>query len=205
MIATIEGTIKAKDGNRIIVAVGGVGLEVYVPYRRLDEIGNERKTVRLQTYLHVKEDALTLYGFLDESDRRLFQALLGVSGIGPKVALAILSVSEASELARLIHREDTKAIQAFPGVGKKTAERIVLELRDKIDIEYFLPAAGVTVPAIDRGLIDEAISALVSLGLSRVNAGRALEKVRIEALGDSFGVEDIVREALKQASSKRKT
>jgi Holliday junction DNA helicase RuvA len=204
MIASIKGVVMSKDGNRIIVGIGGVGLEVHVPFRKLDDIGGVGDTVRLQTYLHVKEDALTLYGFLEESDRRLFQALLGVSGIGPKVGLAILSVCEAGELARLIHREDTKAIQAFPGVGRKTAERIVLELRDKIDVEYFLPAAGVAVPSVDRGLLEEAVSALVGLGLTRANAGKALERVRIEDLGESFGVEDIVREALKQVSSKRK-
>ncbi len=204
MIASIEGIIMSRDGNRIIVGIGGVGLEVYVPYRKLDDVGGEGKTVRLKTYLHVKEDSLTLYGFFDESDRRLFRALLGVSGIGPKVALAILSVSEAGELARMIHREDTAGIQAFPGVGKKTSERIVLELKDKIDIEYFLPADDVKIASIDRRLLEEAVSALMGLGLTRANAGRALERVCIEDLGDSFGVEDVVREALKPGSSKRK-
>jgi Holliday junction DNA helicase RuvA len=203
VVASIEGVVTTKDGNRIIVAVGGVGFELFVPYRKLDDIGEVGETVRLHTYLHVREDALTLYGFLDERDRKMFLVLLGVSGIGPKVALAILSVSPAGELARMIHDKDTAAIQSFPGIGKKTAERVVLELRDKIDIEYFLPAADVAVPTVDRGLMEEASAALVSLGLSRPSAVKALGKVRIETLGDSFGVEEIVREALRLASSKR--
>ncbi|MCK4237214.1 MAG: Holliday junction branch migration protein RuvA [Candidatus Krumholzibacteria bacterium] len=197
MISTVEGIIRARDGNRVIVEVGGVGLDIYVPLRTLNLIGKIGEKVRFQTYLNVREDALTLYGFLDEKEKRLFQALLGVSGVGPKVALAILSVSEAGELARLIHEQKTKALMSFPGVGRKTAERIILELRDRIDIELYLPGAE-AAPRMDRELVEEAVTALVTLGLSRAVAERAIAKVAPEELGSSRRVEDVVREVLKK-------
>jgi Holliday junction DNA helicase RuvA len=202
LISSIEGTIRSKEGNRIIVEIGGVGFEVYVPLRTLDVIGGEGEKVHLRTYLHVKEDALTLFGFLDDNEKRLFQALLGVSGVGPKVALAILSVSEAGDLARLIHEEKTKALMSFPGIGRKTAERIVLELKDRIDIERYTPGVEFTPPGIDRGLIEESIAALATLGFTRANAKKALENIELAELGEPCRVEDIVREVLKRTSAK---
>lgn len=197
MISTVEGIIRAREGNRVIVEVGGVGLDIYVPLRTLDSIGKEGEKVCFQTYLNVREDALTLYGFLGENEKRLFQALLGVSGVGPKVALAILSVSEAGELAHLIHEQKTKALMSFPGVGLKTAERIILELKDRIDIERYLPGVAAAT-GMDRELVEEAVTALVTLGLSRVVAERAVAKVAPEELGPPCRVEDVVREALKK-------
>jgi Holliday junction DNA helicase RuvA len=158
--------------------------------------------VELRTHFHVREDALTLYGFTSESEKKLFQSLLGVSGVGPKVALAILSVSEAAELARLIHEEKTGALTAFPGIGKKTAERIVLELRDKIDIERYFPSCAPTPSGVDRKLIEEAIGALASIGLSRASAEKALAKVSLDLWKESPTVEDVVKEALRNVSSK---
>ncbi len=200
MIGSIEGIVKAKEGNRILVDVSGVGYEVFVPIRVMEKVGGEGEVARLETYLHVREDALTLYGFLDGSEKRLFLSLLGVSGVGPKVALAILSVCEAAELARSIHEGDTRRLVTLPGIGKKTAERIVLELRDKIDMERYLP--GGAPAGVERRIFDEAVSALVVLGLSPANAARALERLDLEELGESPRVEDVVREALKKVSSK---
>lgn len=202
MISLIEGTIRSKEGNRIIVEIGGVGFEVYVPLRTLDVIGGDGERVHLRTYLHVKEDALTLYGFLDDNEKRLFQALLSVSGVGPKVALAILSVSEAGDLARLIHEEKTKALMSFPGIGRKTAERIVLELKDRIDIERYLPGVEFAPPGIDKELIEESIAALATLGLTRANAKKALENIELAEHGEPRRVEEIVREVLKRTSAK---
>jgi Holliday junction DNA helicase RuvA len=198
MIASIEGVITAKDGNRLIIGIAGVGLEVFVPLRTLSSIGGVGKTARLRTYLHVREDALTVYGFVDEDEKGLFQALLGVSGVGPKVALAILSVVDAGELARLIYEGKPEALTTFPGIGKKTAERIVLELRDRIDFDRFLARKRVATGVIERELMEEAIAALATLGLSRASAEKALLKVTREDLGESYGVEDAVREALKK-------
>jgi Holliday junction DNA helicase RuvA len=198
VIASIEGTVEAKEGNRLIVGIGGVGLEVFVPTRTIAGIGSIGEPVRLSTYLHVRDDALTVYGFADEDEKRLFQALLGVSGVGPKVALAILSVVEAGELAGLIHEGKSRALMSFPGIGKKTAERIVLELRDRLDFDRYLARERAATGAMGREMMDEAVAALASLGLSRSNAEKALLAITPEDLGHSYGIEDIVREALKK-------
>lgn len=200
MIGSIEGIVRAKEGNRILIEVSGIGYELFVPIRAMESVGGEGEIARFETHLHVREDALTLYGFLEESEKRLFLSLLGVSGIGPKVALAILSVCEAGELARSIMDGDTRKLVALPGIGKKTAERIILELSDKIDIDRYLP--GGAPVGVERKIFDEAVSALVGLGLSLVNAERALERVDLEKLGDPPKVEDVVKEALKKVSSK---
>jgi Holliday junction DNA helicase RuvA len=193
MIGSIEGIVRAKEGNRILLEVSGVGFEVLVPIRTMECVGREGEVARLETYLHVREDALTL------NEKKLFLSLLAVSGVGPKVALALLSVCEAGELARSIHDGETKRLVALPGIGKKTAERIILELRDRIDIDRYLPEGA---PArVERKLFDEAVAALVGLGLSPANAEKALGRVDLEGLGESPRIEDIVREALKKVSS----
>lgn len=198
MIASIEGSLRARDGNRIVVEVGGVGLEVSVPLRIVESLGAEGDLVKLHTYLVVREDQLSLYGFPDENERQLFQTLIGVSGVGPKLALSVLSTSSAGEIARLIRDENTKTLMTFPGIGKKTAERIVLELRDKIELERYAPAVSAGEIALPRDLLEEAITALESVGMSRANAMRAIEKVSPERLRGATRVEDVVREALKR-------
>jgi len=198
VIASIEGSLRARDGNRIVVEVGGVGLEVSVPLRIVESLGAEGDLVKLHTYLVVREDQLSLYGFPDENERQLFQTLIGVSGVGPKLALSVLSTSSAGEIARLIRDENTKTLMTFPGIGKKTAERIVLELRDKIELERYAPAVSAGEIALPRDLLEEAITALESVGMSRANAMRAIEKVSPERLRGATRVEDVVREALKR-------
>jgi Holliday junction DNA helicase RuvA len=197
MIACIEGILRSCEGNRIVVEVGGVGLEMFVPLRLVDSFGGEGARVRLFTHLQMKEDTIALYGFPDESERHLFQTLIGVSGIGPKLALSVLSTTSAGELARVIHEEKTKVLQMIPGIGKKTAERIVLELKDKIELERFIPAVAAAEAGVPRDVFEEALTALESIGLGRAAAIKALEKVKASSLGDSYGVEDLVRETLK--------
>ena len=197
MIASIEGILVARSGNRVVVEVGGVGFEISVPLRVAESLGEEGERVRLHTYLHVREDTLALYGFPDESERRLFQTLIGVSGVGPKLALSVLAVTSAGELARIIHEEKTKTLVSIPGIGKKTAERIVLELKDKIEIERYLPAVASAGSGVPREIFEEAVVALESIGLARANAIKAIENVDISRLGPSYRVEDLVRAALK--------
>jgi Holliday junction DNA helicase RuvA len=197
MISTIEGILRARDGNRIVVEIGGVGLEIAVPLRVAESLGEEGERVRLHTYLHVREDTLALYGFPDESERHLFLLLIGVSGVGPRLALSVLALTGAGELARIIHEEKARALVSIPGIGKKTAERIVLELKDKIELERYLPAVAAAEAGMPRELFEEAVTALESIGLSRANAIKALERVDVSALGSSYRVEDLVREALK--------
>ncbi len=201
MIASIEGVIHSKEENTIVLEVAGIGFEVLVPLRTLERIGKVGEVGRLETYLHVREDALTLYGFLDGMEKGLFRALLSVSGVGPKVALAVLSVCEARELARIIHREQTTDLVAMPGIGKKTAERIILELKDRIDLDSFIPGTEEAPESIGRKIMEEAASALLSIGLTRVGAEKALRELNLEKLGEEPCVEDIVREALKRVTS----
>ncbi|MCK4349461.1 MAG: Holliday junction branch migration protein RuvA, partial [Candidatus Krumholzibacteria bacterium] len=169
--------------------------------RTLDRLGKIGEVGRLETYLHVREDALVLYGFLDGMEKGLFRALLSVSGEGPKAALAVLSVCEAGELARIIHREQTRDLVAMPGIGKKTAERIILELKDKIDMYSFISGAEEVSEGIERKILEEAASALLSLGLTRAGAEKTLQELDLEKLGEEPSVEDIVREALKRGIS----
>jgi len=181
------------DGT-VIVDVGGVGYELHVPVgARLVE--GEETTLHVHT--HAREDALTLYGFATDDDRRAFRALLGVSNIGPKSALAILGALDAHELADAIAREDRAALKGIPGVGKKTIERIFLDLRDKL-IAY--GRAGKPRPNVHRprtpelsGPAETVIAALVSMGYRRAEAERALDGLDLSA---ERPVAEILRDAL---------
>lgn len=206
MIATIEGVLTAREANRIVVNVGGIGLEVYVPVRITNEMGDIGGRIKLHTYLHVREDNLSLYGFLSENERKVFQSLIGVSGVGPKVALGILSVTGADELAHLISRGMTDRLVAFPGIGRKTAERIVLELKDKLKIETFEPVSEkVKEMELEKGIYEEALDVLESLGISKQNAAKTLAGIRTEELGKEYGVEDVIKLALAKFAGRVKS
>src|SRR3954451_25453598 len=184
MIARLRGTAVARAGQRIVLDVGGVGyaLAVTPTAARLAEGGGE---VSLDTYLHVREDALQLYGFGEPAERELFEHLLAVSGVGPKVALAIVSGSPPADLRRAIALEDTARLEAIPGRGQETAQRGVLELKEKL--------GSVASPA-EHGHVG-ARDALVELGYSPVEAERALAQVDREP-----PVEEQVRQALREAA-----
>ena len=187
MISRLRGEVVTRSPNGVVLDVGGVGYLVNPTdsARRKAEPGGE---VVLETYLHVREDALQLYGFADSAERELFEHLLSVSGVGPKVALAIVSGSSPGELRRAIALEDTARFEAIPGIGKKTAQRVVLELKEKV-------GAGAPTPETraDGHLV--ARDALVELGYSVVDAERALAEVDAE-----LPAEERVREALKKAA-----
>ena len=188
MIARVRGRPVANTPDGLVVDVGGVGYLVSATpsvLRRGDGVAE----VTVETYLHVREDALQLYGFAEAGERELFVQLLSVNGVGPKVALAIVSGSPAAELRRAIVLEDTARFQAIPGIGKKTAERIVLELKEKLgDAPIPISAAGGTQPHL------VARDALVELGYSIGEAEQALARVDPE-----LSPEERVREALKAA------
>jgi len=203
LISTVEGILSAKEANRVIVDVGGVGLEVFVPVRIVNDLGGIGERVRLFTHLHVREDNLALYGFLSEDEKAIFEALISVSGIGPKVALAILSVTGADELAGLISRGMSERLMAFPGIGKKTAERIVLELKDKLPEQLGKPAGEEPEePFIEEDIYAEALVVLESLGIARQNAKRALFSIGVDELGSDYSVEDVIKVALKRFAKK---
>jgi len=183
VIARLRGTVAARTAAGLVLDVGGVGYLVAATPRVSARVGEE---ATVETYLHVREDALQLYGFASAEERELFELLLGVSGVGPKVALAIVSGSVPAELRRAIARDDTARFEAIPGIGRKTAQRVVLELKEKLAKSPGGDLASGTVLARD---------ALVELGWSLLDAERALHHV-----DESLPVEEQVRAALKRAA-----
>jgi holliday junction DNA helicase RuvA len=176
VIAYLRGRILDKQPNRIVVDVNGVGYDVSVPlstFYGLSDVGGE---VALRVHTHVREDALSLYGFATRLEQDLFERLIGVSGIGPKVGLAVLSGIEPLDLIHAIERGDLARLTAIPGVGKKTSERIVLELRDRLP-RVELAAAGEAALPVDAGplLRDDLLSALINLGYHRPLAEKAVD------------------------------
>jgi Holliday junction DNA helicase RuvA len=189
MIARLRGKPIASTPEGLLIDVGGVGyLVAATPSAVRKADGAEEVTV--ETYLHVREDAMQLYGFAERAERELFIQLLSVNGVGPKVALAIVSGSPAEELRRAIVREDAVRFQAIPGIGKKTAERIVLELKEKLAVTAIAPLSGVDV---DDHVV--ARDALVELGYSIADAERALAETESDA-----SPEERVRQALRRAA-----
>ena len=183
MIARLRGTVAARTPAGLVLDVGGVGYLVAATPRVTARIGEE---AIVETHLHVREDALQLYGFASADERELFEHLLSVSGVGPKVALAIVSGSTPAELRRAIARDDLARFEAIPGIGRKTAQRVVMELKDKLAEPAVAGSAGGVLLARD---------ALVELGWSVIDADRVLADV-----DESLTVEEQVRAALKRAA-----
>jgi len=196
MISSVEGILANRKETSVVVETGGFGIEIHVPAPAVAVLGNVGEKVRLSTYLHVREDALILFGFATEYDRGVFIALLSVSGVGPKAALAMMSQDSGVVLAGMIRDEDVHALVRIPGIGKKTAERIILELKDKIEVEG--GATGLARPAARSETLEEAIAALMSLGLTRSNAEKALARIDFEGDASHYQVGDIVRMALRK-------
>ncbi len=199
MISYLRGTLAAFEEDKVVIDVGGVGYGVYMSGQamsRLPGVGNE---VKIHTYLNVKEDAMQLYGFLSRDDLTVFKLLIGVNGIGPKGGLGILSALSPDDLRFAVLANDVKAICAAPGIGKKTAEKLILELRDKMKLEDALDHIASDTEALagteSHGQIQsEAVQALVALGYGSTEALRAVKKVEVE---ESTEVEDVLKQALK--------
>jgi Holliday junction DNA helicase RuvA len=172
MIASLSGTILKIEDSSLVVNVGGVGVRVFVPRTVLEDVGGVGRSVRLHTHLIVREQELSLYGFEVEEDLQLFEVLLGVNGVGPKVALSILGTLSPELLKSAIMREETAVLQRVPGIGKKTAERIMFQLRDKLDLTQ-LSTAVPLVSDVDADVIDF----LTGLGFSIVEAQSALQNI----------------------------
>lgn len=198
MISYIRGTLAAMERDKVIVDVQGVGYGVFMPERAmglLPRIGNE---VKLHTYLNVREDAMQLFGFLTRDDLAIFKLLIGVSGIGPKGGLGILSQLSADDLRFAVLAGDVKAISATPGIGKKTAEKLIIELKDKLDLDEMLHPSGQveTAGSVDtavNSVQSEAVQALVALGYGSTESLKAVKKVNLE----NTTVEEVLKEALK--------
>lgn len=175
MIAFLRGRILDKQPNRIIVDVQGVGYEVHVPLSTYYDVGDPGADVTLRVHTHVREDALQLYGFLTTLEQQLFERLIATSGIGPKLAVAVLSGIDPSELVAAVQSGDVVRLTAIPGVGRKTAERIVLELKDRL-AHIVVPAdIAPAADAADERLRDDLLSALLNLGYHRTIAEKAVD------------------------------
>lgn len=200
MIAYIKGRVAAILEDRLILEAGAMGYNIFMPMAQVDSVLHTGDEVKIHTYLNVREDAMQLFGFLTRDDLNTFKLLLSVNGIGPKAALGILGGLTADELRFAILADDVKTISKAPGVGKKTAQKLILELKDKMDLQeaFDLKTAHVQEAQGDTaGLVDvrkEAVEALTALGYSGADALRAVKKVE---LTENMDVETLLKLALK--------
>lgn len=200
MIAYIKGTVAEVLEDRVILEAGNMGYNIFMPMGAVEHLLHKGQEVKIHTYLNVKEEALQLFGFLTRDDLNTFKLLLGVNGIGPKAALGILSGLTADELRFAVLADDVKTISRAPGIGKKTAQKLILELKDKFNIQEALEMKAEhtqTVGGEETDLTDvkkEAIEALTALGYSGADALRAVKKVE---LTPDMSVETLLKQALK--------
>ncbi|MBI3587214.1 MAG: Holliday junction branch migration protein RuvA [Ignavibacteriales bacterium] len=202
MIASLSGLLKIKTPTEVLIEVQGVGYAVSIPLSTFEKLGDTGSTTTLLTYLHVREDALQLFGFTTEEERFLFKLLILVSGIGPKIAQGILSGISAAELRDHIARENITALTAIPGVGKKTAERLIIELRDKIGKLELITSSTPTLSSQQEDRRQEALLALTSLGYNRQIAEKALRQALNESNGTSLSLQELIKKALRYTSVK---
>src|SRR5688572_2081683 len=196
MIAQLRGDVLRKSPQEVVVDVAGVGYRVLIPVSTFYRLGAEGEAVRLLVHTHVREDILALYGFASRGEQALFERLIEVAGVGPKLAVNILSGIESGELADALRASDVARLTRIPGVGKKTAERLVLELKDKMPK---LAATPETEPATG-GVKEDLASTLVNLGYSRAEAEKGAERAVREDGGGPF--EDLLRRALRVLSGR---
>jgi len=190
MIGHLRGTLEHKSSPRLLIDVCGVGYEVEVPLSTLCELPEAGAQVRLLTHFVVREDTQALYGFLTERERETFRSLIRISGVGPKLALAILSGLNPSELAACVHCGDSSALVRLPGVGKKTAERLLVELKDRLPAPDGLSTMPGTSPT---GVLGEALAALQALGYKPAEASRLLQNLDI----GERSTQEVIRLALQ--------
>lgn len=198
MIAFLRGRVLEKHPNRVIVDVGGVGYDLAVPLSTFYTAGDPGADITLRVHTHVREDQLALYGFATPLELAVFERLISISGIGPKLALAALSGIEPRELITAVQRGDVERLTRIPGVGKKTAERIVLELRDRLPKAMEAVATGAPPPAPGDELREDLTSALINLGYHRQAVDTALNRILKDQSESSF--QNILRLALKDLS-----
>ncbi len=202
MIARLTGILAGKNPQLIIVDTAGVGYQIYIPLSTFYQLPEESQEVSLHIYTHVREDLLQLFGFKTEKEKEIFMLLISVSGIGPRLALSILSGIGLEDLLDAITRSDSDRISAIPGVGKKTSQRIVLELKEKAS---FIPGSvGVERPALEsihtknKEIFEDALSALMNLGYPKRSAKKALENILVK--DEDVDIETLLKYALRNLS-----
>ncbi len=193
MISYVRGVLDHKEPNLVIVDINGIGYEVFVPlstYQKLPAVGGQ---VKLHTYHHVREDAMQLYGFLSSEEKEVFELVLSISGVGTKVALSILSFISVNEFRRAIAQGDMKTLTKIPGIGKKSAERMILELKDKIGDIHIDERM---LRLLEAESTNDAVSALLTLGASQSAAEYAVYRAE-RLLGEEAKIEELIAQALK--------
>jgi Holliday junction DNA helicase RuvA len=199
MISRLHGLLIEKQPPLLVIDVQGVGYEVFAPMSTFYNLPEINAEISLLTHFSVREDAHVLYGFLQESERALFRDLIRVSGIGPKLALSILSSMEFATFVQCIHHNDIARLKRIPGVGKKTAERLVVEMRDRLDKQHVTPSPSLSISSpLTQGItspVDDAISALIALGYKPADASHWVHAVAEEGLSS----EVLIRRALQSA------
>lgn len=200
MISYIKGELAEVLGDTVVLEAGSIGYNIRIPLSLFDSLPVRGSVVKLYTYLQVKEDGMSLFGFPSRADLDIFKLLLGVNGVGPKAALGILSALAPDDLRMAVISDDAKAIAKAPGVGAKTAQRIILDLKDKMKLEdmLFIQEDAFTAVSDTSGagyLVREAVAGLVALGYSGTEAARAVKKVEIQ---EGMQVEDVLKASLKK-------
>jgi len=198
LIGHLRGQILRKSPQEVVVDVAGVGYRVLIPVSTFYRLGDEGQPVNLRVHTHVREDALALYGFLSAPEQALFERLIDVAGVGPKLAINILSGIEAPDLVSALREGDVSRLTRIPGVGKKTAERLVVELKDRMPA-LLAPPGEPAAPAV-QGMKGDLLSALANLGYSRGEAERGVDRALREDEGGRF--EDLLRRALRILSGR---
>jgi holliday junction DNA helicase RuvA len=199
VIAQLRGALVEKHPSRLIVEAGGVGYDVQVPLSTFYVLGEPGAPVTLRIHTHVREDVIALYGFATPLEQSLFERLISISGIGPKLALAVLSGIEPAELVKAIRLQDVARLTAIPGIGKKTAERIGLELKDRLPASLQAAGAGPGPAAPIDQLRDDLLSALLNLGYQRAVAEKAIDRTLKDSGPDGFeqALRDVLRGLMK--------
>ena len=197
MITYLKGRLAFKDPTHLVIDVGGVGYEVKISLITYSQV-KDKEDILIQTYLHVKEDSHTLFGFYEQSEKKRFLDLLSINGVGPSTALMILSSLDAKELQAAIVQEDVKTIQSVKGIGGKTAQRIILELKDKMKKEGLLDKSVEIQPRFDNTLRSEALSALTTLGINKSAAEKTVDKI-LKEYGEEIKLEELIKQALKRS------
>lgn len=196
MYAYIKGVLEHKHNEYIVVEANGVGYMIYTPLSTLEALGAQGQQVKVYTHLHVREDVMNLYGFSSQEELNLFELLISVSGVGPKAALAVLSTVSPSRFGLAVITDDVKTLTKIPGIGNKTAQRIILELKDKLKKEQIssIEQLQKETPLVsEQSRVSEAISALMVLGYTAVEASRAVSAVYSE----DMELESVIKGALK--------
>ena len=194
MFSYIKGTLEVKSLNYIVVDVNGIGFKIFMSQSAIQRLGETGTTVKIYTYMNVKEDELSLYGFITNEELRMFELLIGVSGVGAKSAITMLSSITPSKFALAVISNDVKTLTKIPGIGPKSAQRIILELKDKLKTEDAKQADNEVIPnnLVENNNLEEAVQALKVLGYTRQEIESVLAKIDI----NSLTVEDIIRKAL---------